>query len=59
VQPDIIGKPNVCDDCEALDTLEAQSETTVMGGDCVDTDVVSGLEGTAGIRSMLSYHGLG
>jgi len=35
----------------ALNRLEAHSETTVMVGDRMDTDIISGLE--AGIRTVL------
>ena len=35
----------------ALNRIEAHSETTVMVGDRMDTDIVSGLE--AGLRTIL------
>ena len=35
----------------ALNRLEAHSETTVMVGDRMDTDIISGLE--AGLRTIL------
>jgi NagD protein len=35
----------------ALNQLEAHSETTVMVGDRMDTDIISGLE--AGMRTIL------
>ena len=35
----------------ALNRLEAHSETTVMVGDRMDTDIISGLE--AGLRTVL------
>ena len=39
----------------ALNRIEAHSETTVMVGDRMDTDIVSGLE--AGLRSILVLTG--
>jgi NagD protein len=39
----------------ALNRLEAHSETTMMIGDRMDTDIVSGLE--AGIRTILVLTG--
>jgi NagD protein len=50
-QPYFIGKPNPLMMRSALNALEAHSETTVMVGDRMDTDVISGLE--AGIRTVL------
>ena len=50
-QPYFIGKPNPLMMRSALNTLEAHSETTVMIGDRMDTDIISGLE--AGIRTVL------
>ncbi|WP_426241581.1 HAD-IIA family hydrolase [Nocardioides sp. LHG3406-4] len=50
-QPYYIGKPNPLMMRSALNQLEAHSETTVMVGDRMDTDVVSGLE--AGLRTIL------
>jgi NagD protein len=49
--PYFIGKPNPLMMRSALNRLEAHSETTVMVGDRMDTDIVSGLE--AGIRTVL------
>ena len=50
-QPYFIGKPNPLMMRSALNQLEAHSETTVMVGDRMDTDIVSGLE--AGLRTIL------
>ncbi len=49
--PYFVGKPNPLMMRSALNRLEAHSETTVMVGDRMDTDIVSGLE--AGIRTVL------
>jgi NagD protein len=49
--PYFVGKPNPLMMRSALNRLEAHSETTVMVGDRMDTDVISGLE--AGIRTVL------
>jgi NagD protein len=49
--PYFIGKPNPLMMRSALNRLEAHSETTVMIGDRMDTDIISGLE--AGIRTVL------
>jgi NagD protein len=50
-QPYFIGKPNPLMMRFALNRLEAHSETTVMVGDRMDTDIISGLE--AGLRTVL------
>jgi NagD protein len=50
-QPYYVGKPNPLMMRSALNRLEAHSETTVMIGDRMDTDVISGLE--AGLRTVL------
>ena len=50
-EPYYIGKPNPLMMRSALNRLEAHSETTVMIGDRMDTDIISGLE--AGIRTVL------
>ena len=55
-QPYFIGKPNPLMMRSALNRLEAHSETTVMIGDRMDTDIISGLE--AGIRTVLVTHRL-
>ncbi|MCW2822502.1 MAG: HAD-superfamily hydrolase, subfamily [Marmoricola sp.] len=49
--PYFVGKPNPLMMRSALNRLEAHSETTVMVGDRMDTDMISGLE--AGIRTVL------
>ncbi|MBC7278307.1 HAD-IIA family hydrolase [Nocardioides sp.] len=49
--PYFIGKPNPLMMRSALNQLEAHSETTVMIGDRMDTDIISGLE--AGLRTIL------
>ncbi|MBR7744760.1 HAD family hydrolase [Phycicoccus sp. BSK3Z-2] len=50
-KPYFVGKPNPLMMRNALNRLQAHSETTVMIGDRMDTDVVSGLE--AGLRTVL------
>jgi len=49
--PYFVGKPNPLMMRSALNRLKAHSETTVMVGDRMDTDIVSGLE--AGLRTVL------
>lgn len=55
VEPYYVGKPNPLMMRSALNRLDAHSETTVMVGDRMDTDVVSGLE--AGMRTVLVLSG--
>jgi NagD protein len=55
VQPYFVGKPNPLMMRSALNRIDAHSETTVMVGDRMDTDVVSGLE--AGLRTILVLTG--
>lgn len=55
VAPYYVGKPNPLMMRTALNRIEAHSETTVMIGDRMDTDVKSGLE--AGLRSILVMTG--
>ncbi len=50
-KPYFIGKPNPLMMRSALNRLEAHSETTIMIGDRMDTDIISGLE--AGLRTVL------
>jgi len=50
-QPYYVGKPNSLMMRSALNRLEAHSETTVMVGDRMDTDIIAGLE--AGLRTVL------
>ena len=49
--PYFVGKPNPLMMRGALNRLSAHSETTVMVGDRMDTDIVAGLE--AGLRTIL------
>ena len=55
VDPYFVGKPNPLMMRSALNQIEAHSETTVMVGDRMDTDIVAGLE--AGMRSVLVLSG--
>jgi NagD protein len=55
VDPYFVGKPNPLMMRSALNRIEAHSETTVMVGDRMDTDVISGLE--AGLRTVLVLTG--
>ncbi|WP_114856079.1 HAD-IIA family hydrolase [Brachybacterium sp. YJGR34] len=55
ISPYYIGKPNPLMMRTALNRLGAHSETSVMIGDRMDTDVKSGLE--AGMRSVLVLSG--
>jgi len=50
-QPYFVGKPNPLMMRGALNRLEAHSETSVMVGDRMETDIISGLE--AGMRTIL------
>jgi NagD protein len=56
VQPYFVGKPNPLMMRAALNRLQAHSESTVMVGDRMDTDVVAGLE--AGMRTVLVLTGI-
>ncbi|MFJ6217415.1 HAD-IIA family hydrolase [Streptomyces sp. NPDC092296] len=56
VAPYFVGKPNPLMMREALNTLNAHSETTTMIGDRMDTDVVAGME--AGLETVLVLSGL-
>src|SRR3954467_11711797 len=56
VDPYFVGKPNPLMIRSALNALDAHSETTVMIGDRMDTDVVSGLE--AGLETILVLTGV-
>lgn len=56
VDPYFVGKPNPLMMRAALNRLSAHSETTVMIGDRMDTDVVAGLE--AGMRTVLVLTGI-
>lgn len=55
VEPYFVGKPNPLMMRSALNRIEAHSESTVMIGDRMDTDVLSGLE--AGLRTILVMTG--
>jgi NagD protein len=56
VEPYFVGKPNPLMMRAALNRLGAHSETTVMIGDRMDTDVIAGLE--AGMRTVLVLSGI-
>src|SRR4051795_6031639 len=55
VEPYYVGKPNPLMMRSALNRIDAHSESTVMIGDRMDTDVISGLE--AGLRTVLVLTG--
>ncbi len=55
VQPYFVGKPNPLMMRSALNRIDAHSESTVMVGDRMDTDVVSGME--VGMRTILVLTG--
>ena len=55
VEPYFVGKPNPLMMRSALNAIEAHSETAVMIGDRMDTDVKSGLE--AGMHTVLVLTG--
>jgi NagD protein len=54
-QPYFVGKPNPMMLRSALNRIEAHSETTVMVGDRMDTDIVAGIE--AGVDTVLVLTG--
>ena len=56
VEPYYVGKPNPLMIRSALNTIGAHSETTVMIGDRMDTDIVAGLE--AGLETVLVLTGV-
>ena len=56
VEPYYVGKPNPLMMRAALNRVQAHSETTVMIGDRMDTDIVAGLE--AGMRTVLVLTGI-
>jgi NagD protein len=56
VRPYFIGKPNPLMMRRALNTLGAHSESTVMVGDRMDTDVIAGME--AGMETVLVLTGV-
>jgi NagD protein len=55
-EPYFVGKPNPLMMRAALNRLQAHSESTVMIGDRMDTDIVAGLE--AGMRTVLVLTGI-
>ena len=55
VKPYFVGKPNPLLMRQALRAIDAHSETTVMIGDRMDTDIVAGLE--AGLQTILVLTG--
>jgi NagD protein len=55
VRPYYVGKPNPLMMRSALNRIEAHSESTVMIGDRMDTDVIAGIE--AGLRTVLVLTG--
>jgi NagD protein len=56
VDPYFVGKPNPLMMRSALRAIDAHSETTVMIGDRMDTDIVAGLE--AGLETVLVLTGI-
>jgi len=54
-KPYFVGKPNPFMMRSALRAIDAHAHTTMMVGDRMDTDVVSGLE--AGLRTVLVLTG--
>lgn len=55
VSPYFVGKPNPLMMRSAMNAIDAHSESTVMIGDRMDTDVISGIE--AGMRTLLVMTG--
>jgi NagD protein len=55
IRPYFVGKPNPLMMRSALNAIDAHSETTMMIGDRMDTDVISGIE--AGLRTILVLTG--
>ena len=56
MSPYFVGKPNPLMMREALRAIDAHSESTVMIGDRMDTDVVAGIE--AGLQTILVLSGI-
>jgi NagD protein len=56
MQPYFVGKPNPLMMRSALNAIDAHSETTVMIGDRMDTDIVAGIE--AGLHTILVLSGI-
>jgi NagD protein len=55
ISPYYVGKPNPLMMRSALNAIDAHSESTVMVGDRMDTDVIAGIE--AGMRTVLVLTG--
>jgi len=55
VEPFFVGKPNALMMRHALNRIEAHSESTMMIGDRMDTDIMSGVQ--AGLRTVLVMSG--
>ena len=56
VRPYFVGKPNPLMMREALRAIGAHSDSTVMIGDRMDTDIVAGIE--AGLQTILVLSGI-
>jgi NagD protein len=56
VDPYYVGKPNPLMMREALRAIDAHSQSTVMIGDRMDTDIVAGME--AGMQTILVLTGI-
>jgi NagD protein len=56
VKPYFVGKPNPLMMRQALNTLGAHSENTIMVGDRMDTDIIAGME--AGMETILVLTGV-
>ena len=56
VEPYFVGKPNPLMMREALRAIDAHSQSTVMIGDRMDTDIVAGIE--AGLETILVLTGI-
>ena len=54
-EPYFVGKPNPMMFRSAMNRIEAHSETTIMVGDRMDTDIVAGIE--AGLETILVLSG--
>jgi NagD protein len=55
IRPYFVGKPNPLMMRSALNAIDAHSESTVMVGDRMDTDMIAGIE--AGLRTILVLTG--
>ncbi len=55
IEPFFVGKPNALMMRHALNTIDAHSEHTIMVGDRMDTDIMSGVQ--AGLRTILVMSG--